>query len=212
MGTNTQVQGSYQTGVSAPTQKSSNTSLSQSLPISFTDAAGNPALLIQNDPAAGGKPAINMPQGTETYPMGGLLIDTNLTGLTGYFAAIELIDGYGQKMAIGTSGGSVPANAWLIQAPGGITCRATNALGNVVVATNPTLVCRLGAGQTGDLLELQNSTPTTLVKVDSNGVIYPLQAPTASAPPYVKGGMYFDTTLNKLRIGGATAWETVTSS
>jgi hypothetical protein len=33
----------------------------------------------------------------------------------------------------------------------------------------------------------------------------------ASAPAYVKGGMYFDTTLNKLRIGGATAWETVTS-
>ena len=34
----------------------------------------------------------------------------------------------------------------------------------------------------------------------------------ASAPPYVKGALYFDTTLNKLRIGGATAWETVTSS
>jgi hypothetical protein len=35
---------------------------------------------------------------------------------------------------------------------------------------------------------------------------------TASAPPYVMGGMYYDTTLHKLRIGGATAWETVTSS
>lgn len=34
---------------------------------------------------------------------------------------------------------------------------------------------------------------------------------TASAPAYVKGGIYFDTTLNKLRIGGATGWETVTS-
>lgn len=37
------------------------------------------------------------------------------------------------------------------------------------------------------------------------------QATTVGAPAYVKGGMYFDTTLNKLRIGGATAWETVTS-
>ena len=37
------------------------------------------------------------------------------------------------------------------------------------------------------------------------------QATTAAAPVYVKGAMYFDTTLNKLRIGGATAWETVTS-
>ena len=43
------------------------------------------------------------------------------------------------------------------------------------------------------------------------GTISPQQATTASAPAYVKGAMYFDTTLNKLRIGGATAWETVTS-
>lgn len=42
-------------------------------------------------------------------------------------------------------------------------------------------------------------------------VIMPIQATTAGAPTYVKGGIYFDTTLNKLRIGGATAWETVTS-
>ena len=37
-------------------------------------------------------------------------------------------------------------------------------------------------------------------------------ADAAGAPAYVKGAMYFDTTLNKLRIGGATAWETVTSA
>lgn len=42
----------------------------------------------------------------------------------------------------------------------------------------------------------------------SNAIIQAL----ASAPTYVKGGMYYDTTLSKLRIGGATAWETVTSS
>jgi hypothetical protein len=45
------------------------------------------------------------------------------------------------------------------------------------------------------------------------GLLYdgPTQYTTASAPPYKKGAMYFDTTLNKLRIGGATHWETVTS-
>jgi len=43
------------------------------------------------------------------------------------------------------------------------------------------------------------------------GVIMPQQATTAAAPAYVKGGMYFDTTLNKMRIGGATGWETITS-
>lgn len=45
----------------------------------------------------------------------------------------------------------------------------------------------------------------------SNVAFSPLQATTAAAPTYIKGAMYFDTTLNKLRIGGATGWETVTS-
>lgn len=34
---------------------------------------------------------------------------------------------------------------------------------------------------------------------------------TADAPPYEKGAAYFDTTLNKVRIGGATGWESITS-
>jgi len=43
------------------------------------------------------------------------------------------------------------------------------------------------------------------------GIIMPQQAATASAPAYVNGAIYFDTTLNKLRVGGATGWETITS-
>ena len=43
------------------------------------------------------------------------------------------------------------------------------------------------------------------------GIIKPQQATTAGAPAYVKGAIYFDTTLNKLRVGGATGWETITS-
>ena len=43
----------------------------------------------------------------------------------------------------------------------------------------------------------------------AGGVFNPPQF--SSAPTYAKGAMYFDTTLNKLRIGGAAAWETVTS-
>ncbi len=50
-----------------------------------------------------------------------------------------------------------------------------------------------------------------LVTIQPDGVFLPVQAVTASAPTYIKGGVYFDTTLNKLRVGGATAWETVTS-
>lgn len=37
------------------------------------------------------------------------------------------------------------------------------------------------------------------------------QHTTANAPAYQKGRMYFDLTLNKARIGGATAYETITS-
>ena len=33
----------------------------------------------------------------------------------------------------------------------------------------------------------------------------------ATAPTYKMGAIYYDTTLNKLRVGGATAWETITS-
>lgn len=36
--------------------------------------------------------------------------------------------------------------------------------------------------------------------------------PTASAPSYAMGGLYFDSTLNKLRVGGVSGWETVTSA
>ncbi len=44
------------------------------------------------------------------------------------------------------------------------------------------------------------------------GTIMPVQATTLGAPTYVKGAIYFDTTLNKLRVGGATGWETITSA
>lgn len=50
-----------------------------------------------------------------------------------------------------------------------------------------------------------------LITTNGLGVLLPAQAATTSAPAYVKGGVYFDTTLNKLRVGGATAWETITS-
>lgn len=53
---------------------------------------------------------------------------------------------------------------------------------------------------------------TTGGNIAFSAVIMPLLASTATAPAYVKGGVYFDTTLNKLRVGGATAWETITSS
>lgn len=51
---------------------------------------------------------------------------------------------------------------------------------------------------------------TRVLRIDNAGRFFPLQA--ASAPDHANGAMYFDTTLNKLRIGGAAGWETITSS
>ncbi|CAK9251865.1 unnamed protein product [Sphagnum jensenii] len=52
-----------------------------------------------------------------------------------------------------------------------------------------------------------NQSPMT----DSNSLFYPPSFDTASAPAYVEGALYFDTTLNKLVVGGASNWETVNS-
>jgi hypothetical protein len=88
----------------------------------------------------------------------------------------------------------------------------TTGSGNTIIGAN---VTGLAAGLTNTIV-LANGTGS--IRVQSNAttitfadVIMPQQATTAAAPAYVKGGMYFDTTLNKMRIGGATAWETVTS-
>jgi len=57
----------------------------------------------------------------------------------------------------------------------------------------------------------QDQSATITGTLTAGGTISPQQATTAGAPAYVKGAIYFDTTLNKLRVGGATAWETITS-
>jgi hypothetical protein len=62
----------------------------------------------------------------------------------------------------------------------------------------------IGTTSPGALLDVNGT-------VNFRGVMFPQQAATVSAPSYVAGGVYYDTTLNKLRIGGASGWETVTS-
>lgn len=72
---------------------------------------------------------------------------------------------------------------------------------------------RVDGGSSGKYsLTVRDYLGVELIKVDGNGALYLFKATTAAAPTYAKGAMYFDTTLNKLRIGGATAWETVTSA
>jgi hypothetical protein len=64
---------------------------------------------------------------------------------------------------------------------------------------------------TSNIQESQTEAGVVLTKTNAKGVFFPVQAATNVAPAYVKGGLYFDTTENKLYVGGATAWEKVTS-
>ena len=58
-------------------------------------------------------------------------------------------------------------------------------------------------------VSIGNTVDRGAASLNVSGLIFPQQA--AAAPGYVKGAIYFDTTLNKLRVGGATGWETITS-
>lgn len=78
---------------------------------------------------------------------------------------------------------------------------------------NQTLAFYGSGGNTLNLNLLDGSLSVgSTTRITNAGVFFPVQAATASAPAYVKGGIYFDTTLNKLQIGGAAAWETCTSA
>jgi hypothetical protein len=76
-------------------------------------------------------------------------------------------------------------------------------------ANTSTKTLNLGTGASSGVTNITigatSGTSTTTV----NGYFKP--PALASAPTYDKGAVYFDTTLNKLRVGGATTWETITS-
>lgn len=85
-------------------------------------------------------------------------------------------------------------------------------------ATTPVLVVMVSVDQgatwycvSQSTLSASNVGALPLSGGQLTGVLFPVQETTVGAPAYVKGGLYYDTTLSKLRVGGATAWETVTS-
>ena len=98
-------------------------------------------------------------------------------------------------------------------------------VGGSITATEGTNVGLFGffsgsslvAGTLGAQSFILRTNNTAALTLDSSqnatfaGTIKPQQAATASAPTYVKGAIYFDTTLNKLRVGGGIGWETITS-
>jgi hypothetical protein len=100
------------------------------------------------------------------------------------------------------------ANILQVLAGASVQIQNTASTANWNLATSGTGLT-ISSPQAGTLTLANNTSVTGTLS--STGIFSPQQATTAAAPAYVKGAMYFDTTLNKLRIGGATAWETVTS-
>lgn len=119
-------------------------------------------------------------------------------------------------------------NAWSFDTPttfsGAVTISSTGIHGIITGPSTAGAFLRLQSGNATGGIDFRDSAgngvaqyyeatnawsffkPTTF-----SGTISPQQATTAAAPAYVKGAIYFDTTLNKLRVGGATAYETITS-
>jgi hypothetical protein len=87
----------------------------------------------------------------------------------------------------------------------GMYLPAANTIGWATAST-----ARVQIGASGGV-SIGNTTDPGTGGLIVSGLMYPQQAATASAPGYVKGAIYFDTTLNKLRVGGATGCETITS-
>jgi len=107
--------------------------------------------------------------------------------LTQNFYAYDGIDYTISSQIVADCEGTIANN----QVPGKLTFKTANSSG--------ALTERLKIDSAGNITQ-------------STGLYNPPQYSTAEAPAYTKGGVYFDTTLNKLRVGGATDWETITSA
>jgi hypothetical protein len=81
-----------------------------------------------------------------------------------------------------------------------------------ITASGTDLLLQAIEGRVG----IGTTTPTEKLDVVGNGKFSGTlscgQFTTATEPAYFKGAQFFNTTLNKIRIGGATAYETVTSN
>lgn len=57
-----------------------------------------------------------------------------------------------------------------------------------------------------------DSTSYIKIQINSEGVLIPFKSGWTNAPNYVKGGIWFNTDLNKLMVGGVAGWEQITSA
>jgi hypothetical protein len=155
-------------------------------------------------------------------------IDPESSSISGYYQSSErgrltMAGGSGRDITLSTlstsSGAIILTPASLVEQKNSTTAQTSRVFGTYTDASNgrwlETAVTTGGAasivakgngtGASGNTLTLGGST----VSVDA--VLYPKQYTTATRPSFVNGGVIYDTDIDKLVIGGASAWEAVTS-
>ena len=162
--------------------------------------------------SAGYRAGESLSSGTGNTLIGNLagktLASTNYTTAVGYFAGNAITGSY--NSIFGSVAGNLLSSGTNNIFIGFSAGRYQTTLSNTLIIDNMDRTNASNELSNALIVGTFNATPINQ-SLKINGVVLPIQAPTASAPAYVKGGIYFDTTLNKLRVGGATAWETITS-
>ena len=170
--------------------------------IGIDSVTGSPKTVnIGTSATAGGNVAVNIGKavGTSTTTINGAVTLSATTQAidigTSQTSGTVIVGGTG---ATGTISLGRSTGAQTVNIATGVTAASTTKAVNIGTAGNATSTTNIAIGSA-------TGTSTTTV----NGYFKP--PALASAPTYVKGAVYFDTTLNKLRVGGATTWETITS-
>ena len=166
-------------------------------------ATGNTQTVnICNSAAAGSTSNINIggSTGISNTVIRGLLTVANISS--------QILLGNGQTTGQIILGSTAGTGTITIGRP--TTTSQTINIANAVLATGNTQTINIGASAaSGSTTNIAIGSTTGTSTTTINGYFKP--PALASAPTYVKGALYFDTTLNKLRVGGATTWETITS-
>jgi hypothetical protein len=114
----------------------------------------------------------------------------------------------------GNTGVGISAGRFVSGGGNAQTCSNSVYIGNDTRAladgqTNQVVIGHNAVGAGSNTVTLGHTTITNTIL---RGAVSFAQFTTATEPAYLKGAQFFNTTLNKMRIGGATAYETVTSS
>ena len=146
---------------------------------------------------------------------GALVVQGGLaTGAASYIGGALSIAA-GGNFIVGSSASTGQSNIQFGNSGGGSQI-GVESVGGGSLATGSTAYATVVGSYTNTALQLFTNGTVRLTISNTGaatfaGTVSPQQATTAAAPAYVKGAIYFDTTLNKLRVGGATAYETITS-